>query len=284
MIVRFNGELVEEGALIDPRDRGFLLGDGAFETVYVEQGRAAFLKRHVERLNEGLCALRIPSRLNADDLGEPIAELAAANCIAGPGVLRITVTRGPGARGLAFDLSSSGRPTELHSIAPLANRRDIEIRLTISDYRRYSCSAATAFKSISGYLENMLALNAARAAGAADALLLNEFGRVASATAANVFVVRDDGVVATPPCVEGALPGVVRGLIVEGERAHGVSVEQRPIEVGEARRSRIFLTNSLTGVAPAALGEAPGALAPCVERLMAWYERTLRGSLAAARA
>ena len=43
MIVWLNDELVDESkARIAPDDRGFLLGDGVFETILVRDGEAVF--------------------------------------------------------------------------------------------------------------------------------------------------------------------------------------------------------------------------------------------------
>ncbi|HCO91891.1 MAG TPA: 2-keto-4-methylthiobutyrate aminotransferase, partial [Alphaproteobacteria bacterium] len=53
MIGWLNGELAELDTLrIDPRDRGFLLGDGLFETLLSENGTIRRVRRHLTRLQE----------------------------------------------------------------------------------------------------------------------------------------------------------------------------------------------------------------------------------------
>ena len=65
-----NGEIVRrEHALISVFDRGFLYGDGLFETVAIRDGAPRLWKYHVERLQSGaarLCELAdapVPVRL-----------------------------------------------------------------------------------------------------------------------------------------------------------------------------------------------------------------------------
>ena len=66
MTVWCNGQLLAvEGARIDPRDRGFTLGDGLYETIRVRDGRLLRVDRHFARLGEGLKLLDI--RLKVDE-------------------------------------------------------------------------------------------------------------------------------------------------------------------------------------------------------------------------
>ena len=76
-------------ARISPLDRGFLFGDGVYETMKVLGGRPLFLAQHLTRLDASLAGLAIqrPRRVE-----ETIAELLAAT---GPfdGSLYLQVTR-----------------------------------------------------------------------------------------------------------------------------------------------------------------------------------------------
>ena len=66
MTIWCNGQLLApETARIDPRDRGFTLGDGLYETIRVRDGRLLRIDRHFARLGEGLRLLDI--RLKVDE-------------------------------------------------------------------------------------------------------------------------------------------------------------------------------------------------------------------------
>ena len=78
-------------------DRGFALGDGLFETMRVRAGRIPGWSRHMGRLARGCSALAIPA------VPVECLEAEVSRAIAGAerGVIRLTVTRGPGPRGYA---------------------------------------------------------------------------------------------------------------------------------------------------------------------------------------
>jgi len=280
-MIWLNGAFQEEGAGVDVADRGFLLGDGAFETLYVENRRPAFLAEHLARLHRGLAVLRIPAPAALSDLREIIARLARDNTLAeARAAARITVTRGPGGRGLGFPPTDETAPTMLVTLGPAPAPAEAPLRLFLSERRRYSGAAAAGFKSIGGYVDNMLAFNEARQAGADDALLLNEKGRLASTARANLFLIDETGAVITPPEGEGAMPGVVRGALIAGAGEHGVSIAETPIAPGDLTRARAFVTNSLLGLAPAELVSGAGLSAPTgidvFTRLQTWYRERLQ--------
>jgi branched-chain amino acid aminotransferase len=284
MTVWLNGGFVDAGAPIDASDRGFLLGDGVFETIYVEDGRCAFFREHMRRLTAGLAALQIPAPHGLDALASAIAELAARESLSkGRAAARITVTRGPSARGLRF--ADPAAPTVLVTLAPLGTAPKKPLRLHISARPRFSGASTGAFKAIGGYIENMLAHNEALAAGADEAVMLNEKGRVACAAAANIFLIGEAGV-ATPPAAEGALAGVVRGAILKGAKEIGVAVTQRPISPDELDAGDLVLTNSLIGLKAAVMAAAPpprkGAPARrlVLKALQSWYDDRLTRELA----
>ena len=81
----------------DVSDRGLTLADGLFETLLVVDGRPFRRAAHLERMLAGAAALALPigrDRLEAD------LDLLLAALGPGEAVVRLTLTRGPGGRGL----------------------------------------------------------------------------------------------------------------------------------------------------------------------------------------
>ena len=99
MTVFLNGKFVPEAqAVVSVFDRGFLYGDGLFETIRVYHGRPFRWARHVERLQNGARLLKLTVPFRLDRLAEAALRLIAENGQT-ESVLRITLTRGPGPRG-----------------------------------------------------------------------------------------------------------------------------------------------------------------------------------------
>jgi branched-chain amino acid aminotransferase len=240
MKLSLNGELVETAqARIAPDDRGFTLGDGLFETIAIKNAAPKRLAAHLTRLRGGAAILGIPVLYTDEKIAALAAALIGANELT-EGALRITLTRGPGARGIA----PPDAPTPTFMITSGALPPDDPLTLMVAHgTRRNEHSPLARVKNL-GYLDNILARREAVAAGADDAVLLNTQGRVAETTVANIFFIIGGGLV-TPPVSEGALPGVMRAEVIRLARA-----EERPIEAGEVdRASEIFVSNAL-GIRP----------------------------------
>ena len=248
-----NGELLPAGeAAVDPRDRGFTLGDGVFETMRVRGGAVLRIERHLSRLRAGAAVLGLSPLPRDEDLADAITRTLAANGLTDAAV-RLTVTRGvPKSRGLLPHPEPSpslvvhaepftGYPAELY---------DRGARAVVGSILRNEHSPLARVKSLN-YLDNVLARREAEARGADDALLLNTAGGLSCASAANLFLLLD-GVLVTPSAASGALPGTLRGLVAaELAPRAGLEVVERAVRPEELRAAKeVFLTNALLGIVP----------------------------------
>jgi branched-chain amino acid aminotransferase/4-amino-4-deoxychorismate lyase len=246
------------------RDRGLLLGDGLFETVLWDGGRPVRFEAHADRMARGCALLGLPRPLAGDLLGAAEAALDEAGLRASRAAVRLTWSAGEGGRGL--DRPGASAPRLLASAAP-APKPEGPARLITAAVRRNEGSPASRVKSLS-YIDSVLARAEARAAGADEALMLNNRGEVACAAAANLFWVRD-GRLFTPDLACGVLDGITRAAVIAAAERDGVASEvvraARPVLDGA---EALFLTNSLIGVRPvSALDGARFGAHPLVQRL-----------------
>lgn len=235
--------LAPEDAHIPAADRGLLLGDGVFETMAVHHGRVFDLDAHLERLSAGLGLLGFAQSVDLGKLRAGITQYLAAEH-ADTAVLRLTVTRGSGPRGLAPPGAPS--PTILMTLSPMPAPRKEPLALHIAAVtRRNELSPLARIKALP-YLDNVLALSEARAQGADDALLLNTRGTIACAAAANVFIIHN-GRLQTPPVSDGALPGTMRALVLALAEEAGLAPLEISLEPSTlSGADHVFLTNSIT--------------------------------------
>ena len=194
------------------------------------------MQRHLRRLRQGAGFLEIPLAWDDASLADAIAATAAANGVA-EGAARLTLSRGPAARGVLP--SAPVRPTLLITAGALpAPARRVRLVLCTRT-RRNDASPLSRIKSLN-YLDGIIArLDAARR-GADDALLLNTRGLIAEASGANLVVLRQ-GTLSTPPVSDGALPGILRELLIEQFGAIEASLHPDALAGTEAA----FLVNSL---------------------------------------
>lgn len=262
MIVWHQGALRPvEAVRIDPADRGFLLADGLFETMRARDGRILRLERHWARLSEGARLLGIPLPLEEAGLAAAGRELLLANGFArGEAALRLTLTRGPGPRGLVPP--ERPMPTLLLAAFPPPEPAPPARAVLVKSVRRNELSPTSRIKSLA-YLDPILALREAIAAGGDEAFLCNTAGRLACASAANLFLIVE-GRIWTPSIAEGALSGVTRAVLLERIRARGLPLVEAEVPLALlARAQEIVTTNALRGVRPVASVEGRVLPGPC---------------------
>ena len=137
-------------------------------------------------------------------------------------------------------LSRSGKIAITHGQAPRAPTQALRVgvaqqRLDAGDpFLRHKTTRRAAHDD---------AFAAAAAAGLDEALFLNRRGQIAEAARNSIFI-DIDGRLATPPLSAGALPGILRGMLLSTGQAF-----ERPLTLPDLRRAaRAFLGNSLNGL------------------------------------
>ena len=124
------------------------------------------------------------------------------------------------------------------------------IRLTIARWRRPApYTAPTESKAAGLYMICMMSKQQAESAGFEDALMFDWRGRIAEATGANIFFVRD-GVLHTP-IPDCFLDGITRRTVMDLARRRGAEVVERAIWPEEMESfEQAFLTGTAAEVTP----------------------------------
>ena len=231
-------------------DRGLLLGDGLFETMRVYQGRVFCLQAHYERMVHGAGILKIPVPLTAIALETAILKLLEKNVLDSQNaIIRVTLTRGSGLRGLLP--APNMQPTLMITAIPFTAQQQKPVTLHISKQtRRNEQSPLSQIKSLC-YLDNILARMEAIENHADEAILLNTKGYIASASAANIFIVTNNGVIITPAIEEGVLPGIARHTIITICKEKNIPLVEKTVSIEELDTAKeIFISNSIIEIQP----------------------------------
>jgi branched-chain amino acid aminotransferase len=253
-----DGKLVPAGeATVDVRDRGFLYGDAAFETVRVYGGDVFEWEAHADRLARTCRTLGFEEALPPrDDLRERVLETAAANDLT-DAYARLSITRGvqPG------KLTPAPRvdPTIVVIVADLPRGGtggesvwEEPATLRTVQRRRPPDAALPAGAKTHNYLTGVLArLELQDADADADETILRDTdGHVTEGATSNLFFV-DGGTLKTPSSSLPLLPGVTRSVVLELARAEGFPVETGRYGVSDLRAAdEVFATNTTWEVRP----------------------------------
>jgi para-aminobenzoate synthetase / 4-amino-4-deoxychorismate lyase len=208
-----------------------------FETMYATRADGVrHRERHLARLAAGAAWLGFAC--DVDDLRARLAETCAAfpegvahrvrAALGKDGVVQLTsaplapLPEGPVGVMLAPD----------HGFAPVASADALLLRKTT---RRAEFDRAW---------------REAEAHGGFDMLFFNERGELTEGGRSNVFV-KLDGAWWTPPLASGALPGVMRGVLLDDET---FGAKERVLTRDDVKRAEaLLLTNALRGAVPARL-------------------------------
>ena len=250
-IVYLNGSLLPRSqAKISPFDLGFLYGYGLFETMRAYTGHIFRLERHLGRLSQSAKSLGLS--VIASDLKKACHDTMKANKLKDARI-RLNVSIGEGEA--TPDVPKHPKPTVLVTAARYVPLSD-EIyrkgyRAVVSTIDRDSQSPLSHLKS-ANYLNSILARREARAAGADEAILLNERGFLCEGSTSNIFLV-SSGKLITPDVESGCLPGITRQVVIELARGLGISISEREVKLEELLHAdEAFLTNSIMELMPLA--------------------------------
>lgn len=225
---------------VAPDDRGFLLGDGVFETMKVTDGRIRYSAAHRDRFETACAALDLVCPAGWGQVETAAAELPDGS------ILRLTLTRGPGPRGIGPVMEP--KPRLFLADFP-ASPVPESVSLRTVSIRRSPSSLASRYKTLS-YADNAAARREAVASGADMALLLTTEGHVSGADCANLFWIEGD-VLCTPSGECAIRPGVMREAVMAKARDTGLTVRESvfpPAALSSA--GAVFVTNAAMGVVP----------------------------------
>ena len=281
-----DGKIWQNGELIKWRDANIHIlshalhyGSCVFEGQRVYGGKIFKLRQHSERLIRSAERMQMTVPYTAEQLDAACIQAAEANNIT-EGYCRPVVWRGSEQMGVA------AQKTFIHvAIAcwewPSYFSEEAKkngIKLKTATWRRPPPDCApTDAKAAGLYMICTLAKHNAEQEGYNDALMMDWQGRIAEATGANFFMVKD-GVLHTP-IADCFLNGITRQTVIELAQQRGIAVQERriwPDEIIDAEE--IFLTGSAAEVTPVGqIDQNTYTVGPITHQLLDDYSRLVRG-------
>ena len=282
MRIYLNNQFVtQRRARVSVFDRGFLYGDGVFETLRAYNGRIFRLEDHLRRLKESARRLEIPLPYPTERLGRLLIRSLLINRLREASV-RISISRGAGPVGL--DPGPARRPTLV--ILPRAfrgypkDRYRRGLKAAIVSVRRTPARALDPSIKSANFLNNILAEIEARKRKADEGIMLTLSGFLAEGSVSNLFIVKNRRLY-TPGTDLGILAGITRQEVIRLARRAGIPLtegHQRPSALYKA--DECFLTNTSMEVMPVVRADGirigNGKPGPVTRRLLTDYRDRVR--------
>ncbi|WP_309401059.1 aminotransferase class IV [Cerasicoccus maritimus] len=235
MQIVFNGEFIEhDQAKIGIFEPAVLYGLGCFSTLRLHVGKPRFFDEHWKRFSQNAAEIGLTLKLDPEQIRAQIIELADKNEVT-EGSIRFSCHERH--EGVDFTIFV----TQPRRVDPPAT-----YRVTLSDCPHPGASPLSGVKH-NNYALFRAAHLQARAAEWDECLLVNALGEVVEGGISNFFWVDEDQCLFTPPLSSGALPGVIRGKVLE---LFPAIRELAPQAEQLKQASEIFITNSSFEIKP----------------------------------
>ena len=250
--VNIGGKIVDPAdAKISIFDRGFLYGDSVFETMRVYRTIPFAFTEHLERLYRSGERIGFQLPWDMEVVRNKCIETIEASDLE-DAYLRLIATRGSGTMGLDPSLASDPELIVLVlSLPPLPDELyEVGRTAAMVGVRRNLKKAIDPQAKTGNYINSVMAQNEAREKGAQEAIMLDNEGRVAEGSSANVFAFVD-GTWFTPPLEVGILGGITRSTILSVMEKEGLSVEVGVLWPEDLKRAtEVFLCSSVREMLP----------------------------------
>lgn len=230
-------------------NRGFRYGDALFETMKVLDGKIIFAKYHFERLFSGLRVLKFKgiSSVNPKKISCLIKELCKRNQCSDRARVRLTIFRGNG--------SLNDKEERLQYLIeafalmpPTLKLNEKGFHLGLYPDIQKSCDVFSNLKS-ANFLPYVMAAHFAKENRLNDCLVCNVNGRIADATIANIFLIKEKMII-TPALTEGCVNGVMRRYLLEQLKvSKKYDVREGVVTINDMKDfDEVFLTNAINGI------------------------------------
>jgi len=249
-MVNINGEILSDSSF-EIANRGFLFGDGVFETMKIVRGKILFYEDHYFRLMSAMRIVRmeIPMSFTPEFIEQQILNLAISNNISDGARVRLTVFRS----GSAQYLPQSKEVSFVISAEPLVagyslDHSAYEVDL-FKDYHIPKHLLSTVKST--NKMVNVIGSIYADENGLQNCLLLNESKNVVEALQGNLFMLMGNRLI-TPPITEGCLNGIMRKQILAlAKKMDTLEVVEEPISPFDLQKAdELFVSNVIKGIQP----------------------------------
>lgn len=226
-------------------DRGLLYGDGLFETIRCERGKARWVTHHWQRLSAGAARLHLPMP-DLATLGGEVALLAAGQerCL-----IKVVLTRGVGPRG--YRPTGAERPTRIVARYewPAATPEALQLgRCTVPLGENPRLAGIKHLNR----LEQVLAQMELQPSLVDEVLMFTRSGQPVCGSMSNLFVCHAHELL-TPAVHLCGVAGIMRTLVLEAAAA--LAMPLRIVSLREedlVRATGLFMSNVRWGLMPVA--------------------------------
>ena len=243
--ILINGKKVSQ---ISVNDRGFLYGDGVFETIACKNRSLIYWNEHLQRLNNACRILKLNPVDEATWLKDisKIIKDHSEDC-----VIKLIYSRGEGQRGYKLPEITEPLRVVMSSTMPVYAEDIYQqgVKLMVCQTPASSNSRLAGLKHLNK-LDAVLARSEWSDETIFEGLMLDDYGNVIEGTMSNLFAVKNNSLY-TPVLKRSGVNGIIRQRIIDLAKNDNIVTQQIEIKLDKLlEMDEIFITNSLIGLCP----------------------------------
>jgi len=228
-------------------DRGLMYGDGVFRTLLLRQGKLVLWSDHYKKLRQDCVSLG----LACPTMTTLSTELDQLIALQSEGVIKITITRGIGARGYAPPIKP--QVTRILTLSPLpgypATHATAGVKVHLCSLRLAHQPQLAGVKHLNR-LENVMAAAECQAAECTEGLLLDSADKLIAGTRSNLFLLKN-GTLYTPDLSLCGVAGLQRDRVMNWATQLDVECKIAHLKIEDLLAAdEVFLVNSVIGLWP----------------------------------
>ena len=246
-----DGEFIKlSEARIPILDWGFLRSDATYDVVHVWKGRFFQLDKHIDRFFKSTKKLRMPCKINRDELKKILAQ-----CVKNAGLensyVEMIQTRGMSPNFVRDPREATPRVMAFAVpfdwiLKPENFEKGLDVFLT--DIKRIPPSSIDPTIKNYHWLDLVTGMLDAYERGHHTAILVDEHNNVSEGPGFNIFSVDKSGI-NTPDY--GVLEGITRQTVINLAKELGLTINTKPISIEMLKSSdELFATSTAGGVMP----------------------------------
>ena len=250
--IYINGKFFSRNeAKISVFDSGFLLGDGVWEGIRLNNNKLIHLETHIDRLFVGAKSIAMEIHLSKEEIINAIWSTLKENNMSSDTHIRLIVSRGIKSTPYQHPKVTISPPTIV--IIPEYKRPnkdviDKGIRLVSVQTRRDSAVQDPKINSLSK-MNCISACIEAENLGAEEGLMLDPHGFVSTCNSTNFFIVVNNEIWTSTG--EYCLNGVTRGAIISLCKENNIPVYEKNFLIQDVYNAdEVFVTGTFAGVIP----------------------------------
>ncbi len=239
MRIYFDSKWHDEEVLISIMDRGFMYGEGVYESLRTYNDSLFAPQKHFNRFKRSSQILGIPLKMDFEEFKSIL--LDGIRDVKEDCTIRVVLTNGDGkkSRFLAYIMELQAPPSDIYTYG---------VDIGISKLRKMDESSLPSALKTTSHANLMIARQGKE--NFYEVLMLNSRGFVAEGFMSNLFLVENNTLV-TPSIETGILDGITREVVIDLAKSLEIRIDERLVNVDELFNcSECFLTRTSAGIIP----------------------------------